>query len=84
MYLNTQSARIDKLCLSACLSVCFVIMFNMNILFFNTSYNEYLLYVQDIMQELEKERERRWKAEAAAKRLVEHIQSLTNKGLIVS
>jgi hypothetical protein len=36
------------------------------------------------MQELEKERERRWKAEAAAKRLVEHIQSLTNKGLILS
>jgi hypothetical protein len=35
------------------------------------------------MQELEKERERTWKAEAA-KRLVEHIQSLTNKGLIVS
>ncbi|XP_045191730.2 leucine-rich repeat and coiled-coil domain-containing protein 1-like [Mercenaria mercenaria] len=33
----------------------------------------------DIMQELEKERERRWKAEAAAKRLVEHIQSLTSK-----
>ncbi|XP_060572364.1 leucine-rich repeat and coiled-coil domain-containing protein 1-like [Ruditapes philippinarum] len=31
------------------------------------------------MQVLEKERERRWKAEAAAKRLVEHIQSLTNK-----
>ncbi|KAL4234350.1 leucine rich repeat [Mactra antiquata] len=32
-----------------------------------------------MMQELEKERERRWKAEAAAKKLVEHIQKLSTK-----
>ena len=32
------------------------------------------------MGELEKERERRWKAEQAAKKLVDHIQALTNKG----
>ena len=35
---------------------------------------------QGIMGELEKERERRWKAEQAAKKLVDHIQALTNKG----
>jgi len=32
------------------------------------------------MQQLEMERERRWKAEAAAKKLVEHIKSLSSKG----
>ena len=32
------------------------------------------------MQELEAERERRWKAEIAAKKLVEHVKSLTSKG----
>ena len=36
--------------------------------------------LQDIMQELERERERRWKAEAAAKKLVDHIQNVTSKG----
>ncbi|XP_052817378.1 leucine-rich repeat and coiled-coil domain-containing protein 1-like [Mya arenaria] len=33
----------------------------------------------DIMQELETERERRWKAEVAAKKLVDHIKTLTSK-----
>ncbi|XP_021352009.1 leucine-rich repeat and coiled-coil domain-containing protein 1-like [Mizuhopecten yessoensis] len=35
-------------------------------------------YVQ-LMQELEKERERRWKAEQASKKLVDHIKSLQTK-----
>ena len=41
------------------------------------------LYSQSILEELEKERERRWKAEQAAKKLVDHIQTLTNKGIFL-
>ncbi len=38
------------------------------------------LYFQQLMQELETERERRWKSEQAAKKLVEHIKELQSKG----
>ncbi len=35
---------------------------------------------QNLMQELEVERERRWKAEQAAKKLIDHIKELKSKG----
>ena len=34
------------------------------------------------MKELEQERERRWKAEQASKKLVNHIKELSTKGWI--
>jgi hypothetical protein len=38
---------------------------------------------QSLIQELDLERERRWKAEQAALKLVEHVKELQNRGTTV-
>lgn len=38
------------------------------------------MFFQQLMKELETERERRWKAEQASKKLLNHIQALQGKG----
>jgi hypothetical protein len=40
-----------------------------------------LYLFQSLIQELDLERERRWKAEQATLKLVEHVKELQNKGI---
>lgn len=49
-------------------------------MFFSVNVINLWCFFQQLMKELETERERRWKAEQASKKLLNHIQALQGKG----